>query len=284
MADLDGNLRWVFYWIPTLRRVFIERPSFVKKRRFLLMRDSDVFSKTISSWSDLATLIEHFSLYNGHDWLFRGVTDSKYGLLPKIGREDARKAKKVYGSSEKKHVPYRLADERAILRMFRQQSRPYLESIPQSELEWLAIAQHFGLPTRLLDWTDNLLVAAWFAVEKGGAKESDSAIWVCKGSRTSSLDEPVDPLSVQGAVVFRPPHISPRIGAQGSVLMICPTPTKEVAPPFLEKIVISRKVEFTLKKRLNACGMNMRHLFPDIAGLTRHLEWVYKNDWLAGHR
>jgi hypothetical protein len=43
-------------------------------------------------------------------------------------------------------------------------------------------------------------------------------------------------------------------------------------------------MEFTIKKRLNACGINRRHLFPDLAGLTEHLEWMYKNDWLTGYR
>jgi hypothetical protein len=66
--------------------------------------------------------------------------------------------------------------------------------------------------------------------------------------------------------------------------MICPQPAQQVAPPFLAKIVIDREVEFTIKKRLNACGINRRHLFPDLAGLTEHLEWMYKNDWLTGYR
>lgn len=140
------------------------------------------FRTKISEWSDLAALIEHFSYFNGHDWLFRGVTDTTHGLVPKVGREKARKLKTVPGSTELIRVPYRLDDEHAVLTMFRQQARAHLQSPPQSEFEWLAIAQHFGLPTRLLDWTDSLLVAAWFAVEKGSAKKVDSAIWVTKGS------------------------------------------------------------------------------------------------------
>ena len=54
--------------------------------------------------------------------------------------------------------------------------------------------------------------------------------------------------------------------------------------PFARKIVIDRLAEFTIKKRLNACGMNRRSLFPDLSGLSDHLTWMYKNDWLAGYR
>ena len=99
-----------------------------------------------------------------------------------------------------------------------------------------------------------------------------------------SLDESGDPLDLDEAAVYRPPHISPRIAAQGSVLMTCQNPTQGVVPPFSKKIVIDRGAEFTIKKRLNACGINRRHLFPDLAGLTDHLEWMYKNDWLSGYR
>ncbi len=249
-----------------------------------MIAKAEDFPTHVSSWSELAGLIEHFSYYNGHDWLFRGVTEATHGLVPKIGREKTRKLKPVPGSTERKRVPYRPEDERAVFTMFRQQARAHLQSVPQSYFEWLAIAQHFGLPTRLLDWTDSLLVAAWFAVEKGGAKKTNSAIWIAKGVRVVSLDEPGDPLDLAEAAVYRPPHISPRIAAQGSVLMTCPNPTQEVAPPFSRKIVIDRGAEFTIKKRLNACGINRRHLFPDLAGLTDHLEWMYKNDWLTGYR
>ena len=97
-------------------------------------------------------------------------------------------------------------------------------------------------------------------------------------------DRVTDPFGIEEPKVYRPPHISPRIAAQGSVLMICPEPTKEVRLPFLRKVVIDHAVQFTIKKRLNACGVNRRHLFPDLSGLTEHLTWMYKNDWLAGYK
>ncbi len=245
---------------------------------------ADNFPESVSSWSELATLIEHFSYYNGHDWLFRGVTDSSHELRPKIGRKSTRKLKPVEGTRDRTPVPYREPDERAALAMFRQQARAYLLSVPQSDLEWLAIAQHFGLPTRLLDWTDSLLVAAWFAVEKGGAKKVDSALWVTRSITSVNLDDARDPLSLDRPVVYRPPHTDRRIAAQGSVLMVCPAPTNTVSLSFSRKISIARKSEFTIKKRLNACGINRRHLFPDLSGLADHIGWMYKNDWLMGYR
>ena len=46
--------------------------------------------------------------------------------------------------------------------------------------------------------------------------------------------------------------------------MVCPKPVEEVKLTFLRKILIARQAEFTVKKRLNACGVNKRLLFPDL--------------------
>ena len=238
----------------------------------------------VSTWRELTDLIEHFSYFNGYDWLFRGVTDTKHGLIPRIGRQSTRGLKSQLGSTQRNRVPYRSEDERAVLAMFKQQARAYLASPPENDLQWLAIAQHFGLPTRLLDWTDSLLAAAWFAVEKGGAKGVDSAIWVTKAVPSIEMDYSGEVLTLANPASYRPPHISPRIAAQGSVFIICPKPPEKLSLLFSKKIVIDRSAEFTIKKRLNACGINRRYLFPDLGGLTGHLAWMYKNDWLAGYR
>jgi hypothetical protein len=186
----------------------------------------------------------------------------------------------------KSRVPYRLDDERAVFQMFKQQARSYLASPPATDLEWLAVAQHFGLPTRLLDWTESFLVATWFAVEKAGAKpnKADAAVWVTRGLKPVDAHSENDPFAIPDAAIYRPAHVSPRIAAQASVLMICPQPTEKVSPAFARRITISREVEFLLKKRLNACGVNKRLLFPDLVGLADHLAWLHKQDYLAGYR
>lgn len=243
-------------------------------------QDAENLPDRISNWPELASLIEYFSYFAGHPWLFRGATDARHKLIPKIGRETARASKQNSDTKERERVPYRMNDERAVFSMFKQQARAHLLTPPQSDLEWLAIAQHFGLPTRLLDWTDSLLVAAWFAVENGGADKIDSAIFVTKEVRSIEMEHDGEVLNFADPYSYRPPHINPRITAQGSVFVICPRPTEELALPFLRKITIEHSAQFTVKKRLNACGINRRHLFPDLGGLSDHLAWMYKNDWL----
>jgi hypothetical protein len=249
-------------------------------------RQADEFPGRICSWRDLTDLVEHFSYFSAHDWLFRGITDLDHALIPKVGRPDTRAVKENPSTKVKNRVPYRLEDERAVFQMFKQQGRSYLASPPATDLEWLAVAQHFGLPTRLLDWTESLLVATWFAVEKSGAKsnKANAAIWVTRGVKSIDPFTDTDPFAVDEPQIYRPAHVSPRIAAQASVLMICPNPVTAATLNFAHRITISREVEFLLKKRLNACGMNKRLLFPELSGLADHLAWLHKQDYLAGYR
>lgn len=48
---------------------------------------------------------------------------------------------------------------------------------PASEVEWLFLAQHYGLPTRLLDWTENPLAALYFALHAEGHTDCDACLW-----------------------------------------------------------------------------------------------------------
>lgn len=248
----------------------------------------------IRSWSDLSKLIEHFSKYNGHDWLFRGTTSSFHSLLPKVGRP--RKPKPL-PEEPLRRMQYTQNDEQAVFDMFKGAARAYVTNYPVDDLEWLALAQHYGAPTRLLDWTSGLLVAMWFALEKSGFRETfieskktfelkphDAALWVIRGLSSASNNDRKNPFAVTETKFYRPPHISPRIGAQQSVFTLSPNPTKNLQHMELVKFTIKSSACFQLRKRIDACGINQSSLFPDTQGLGEHLAWRYKNNWLSGYR
>jgi hypothetical protein len=83
---------------------------------------------------------------------FRGLNCAQHQLLPKIMR-DGKEVEEVFDR------------ERRLLTRFRQRSMAYWPAgYPQTDWEHLFAMQHFGMPTRLLDWTENLFVAAHFAL------------------------------------------------------------------------------------------------------------------------
>ena len=91
-----------------------------------------------------------------HCW-YRGLTDITYPLSPSIYRP-----------------PYKAELESTFLGRFKSQTPPFLANIPQNDWEWLFMMQHYGVPTRLMDWTELPLVALTFALKNISTKADDT--------------------------------------------------------------------------------------------------------------
>ena len=101
---------------------------------------------------------------------FRGQECSSYRLIPSGLRDkedviDSRGniIKNGYKGSSSGYESL-IHDLKGMLDEFKQRAIPYLDNYPKSDFEWMFLAQHYGLPTRLLDWTINPLVAMFFAI------------------------------------------------------------------------------------------------------------------------
>ena len=143
---------------------------------------------------------------------------------------------------------------------------------PEDEWDWLAIAQHHGLPTRLLDWTRNPLVAAWFAVEN--EHDADSLIYCYQDSKYVRTEQWPDPFDRKEVGKFVPRHLTKRITAQAGLFTIHPDPSAGFSPKALRLIVVKNSFRQKLKKILYRYGIHRATLFPDLDGLTKHLEWL----------
>lgn len=93
---------------------------------------------------------------------FRGIKKSDtYKLIPTLYRDN-----------------YKFKDEANLLQIFRARAVPYLKRIPDNDYEWLFVMQHFGLPTRLLDWSEEPIPALGFALIDKLANGENSAVFV----------------------------------------------------------------------------------------------------------
>jgi hypothetical protein len=226
---------------------------------------------------------------------FRGLYSGRYELLPSIGREQR------YGGKIKKFEP---DDEIFLLRRFRRRAYPYEKRVTDI-WEALFLARHYGLPTRLLDWTANALFGLYFAcVEE---LSEDGALWaitrvkgnigidvfrppksdeeflfkmykrdkrrVEKGGTTKEAIKIVDPIynsprivAQDGAFTF---HSNPWRPLESYVGVLFSKPNLDVSG--LYRWTIRAIDKPTIIAELSGLGITHRILFPDLDGIARSL-------------
>jgi hypothetical protein len=178
-------------------------------------------------WSDLAANV---AAKAGSFWLFRGHGDASWVLRPNIGRPYRR-------TPGGRRLFFDEFDERAMLQEFAREAELHFDDGLSTDFELLALAQHYGLPTRLLDWTQNLYVAAYFACQNEALDGVDAAIvaiGVTAGMIRSDLDDLSRTMFTLPAstppLFVRVPSIDFRIQQQHGVFTLHPDPWDEWKP------------------------------------------------------
>ncbi|MCX5825129.1 MAG: FRG domain-containing protein [Deltaproteobacteria bacterium] len=120
----------------------------------------------VDSWNDVLLLCDQIT-HKSSNWAFRGQSDEGWKLSTKFEREAEKYQCDSYWFKNR---------EKIILQDFQRNAHHYVQNLPDSEnyIEWLSLLQHYGGPTRLLDFTYSYYLAAFFAVE---TSDINSAIW-----------------------------------------------------------------------------------------------------------
>lgn len=205
--------------------------------------------------------------------------------------------------------------ELALLRNFRKYA--HSEAIgADSVWDWLALGQHRGLPTRLLDWTYSPLVALHFATENPASFDQDGVVWCVnfveankrlprrlkrilqqEGSDTFTVEmlgafaslREFDALSREPFVVFlEPPAVDRRILNQLALFSLMSSPSATLDdwladhPQLCRRVPIPAKLKWEIRDKLDQANVNERVLFPGLDGLSRWLTRYYTPTGVRG--
>jgi hypothetical protein len=169
--------------------------------------------------------------------------------------------------------------EARVFRAFQRYAVGLVPVQPANDWEWLTLAQHHGLPTRLLDWTNNPLVAAFFAV----ANESNSTDAIVYSHNIQDVEiidptEYIDPFAIKTLGFLLPTRVTPRIVTQRGLFSVHPRPNEAWEPEALRtnSFIIPKTLRARFRRRLFRLGIDDSHIRPDLDGICATLKWRYK--------
>lgn len=204
--------------------------------------------------------------------IYRGVKRDDFELIPSVGR-----------IRRKDGAQLTCDDEIRLLKVFKHRAFQFIKDYIDDDLELLSIAQHHGLPTRLLDWTKNPLAAIYFAIEEA-FKDEDlsrtefSCIYIYTPKNKANLDCTFEPFKLDYVRRYIPKYWDARIIGQNGLFTVHNKPYESWNPDGLKKILIHHTIRKDIKITLNRFGVNPSSIYPDLEGIAKHVKWLRSND------
>jgi len=247
----------------------------------------------LKSWDAFLELIVSTPYSN---WAFRGERDASWPLYSSISRY------LMNFGVDRKAWP---EQEGRILRVFKRKAHQYLEQPPDpdDDFQWLALMQHHGAPTRLLDFTWSPYVAAFFALER---TLNDGVVWALNPTAVSTRRavERMDPRGkgnlaryyLKGNQRFiwmgEPQKMNRRLIAQSGTFAVpgvIDVPIEEILSDrdqedILAKFVLTNAVREQGMRELYRMNITNATLFPDLDGLGRSMAYELEFHWAYNPR
>jgi hypothetical protein len=220
-------------------------------------------NKKIETIGDFFDFLKNNSLQT-RKRIFRGLQSINYELITGIGRVKRAEL----------NTNFDVNAETRMLNAFKQKGYSYLKS-EFSTMELLTLAQHHGLPTRLLDWTWNPLVAAFFAVKYSEKNSDDGVIYFADTGSFGFEKIDSDPFAIKDLMLYDPIHVTSRISNQAALFLIHPNPNEPIIDTRIGKVVIAKGIKNDIEILLETMGIHNGSLFPGLDGIASYVEWLY---------
>lgn len=249
----------------------------------------------VDSWD---AFLEHITKTPYSNWAFRGERDERWPLYSSLSRylQNFAVAREAWPEQE-----------RRIIRIFKRKAHVFLDNPPDDDddFHWLALMQHHGAPTRLLDFTWSPYVAAFFALERA---LDDCVVWAINPARVDSGRAPrptrMDPripgnfarYFLKGNHRFiwmgEPHSMNRRLIAQSGTFAlpgVLDTPIEEILRDgdqgnVMAKFVIAQSVREIGMRELYRMNITYSTLFPDLDGLARSMAYELEFHWAYNPR